>query len=72
MKFTHLRVNHVTEPLGLCMDRPVFSWVAEDTPDKRQKCAQIVVKNPQGETVYHSGRREDISSLALSASVLVA
>ena len=67
MKLTHLRVNHVTEPLGLCMDRPVFSWVAEDTPDKRQKCAQIVVKNPQGETVYHSGRREDISSLGFEA-----
>ena len=67
MKLTHLRVNHVTEPLGLCMDHPVFSWVAEDTPDKRQKCAQIVVENPQGETVYHSGRREDISSLGFEA-----
>ena len=62
MKLTHLRVNHVETPLGLAMKQPVFSWVAEDTADKRQAAAEIVVR-AGGKTVYDSGRREDISSL---------
>lgn len=54
MKLTHLRTNHITQPLGLFIRRPVFSWVAEDTTDKRQACAQIVVE-AGGEIVYDSG-----------------
>ena len=34
MRLKDLRVNHVTEPLGLAIERPVFSWVAEDTESK--------------------------------------
>ena len=67
MKLTHLRVNHVETPLGLFMEHPVFSWVAEDTADTRQAAAQVVVTGPQGETVFHSGKREDISSLGFEA-----
>lgn len=66
MKLTHLRVNHVETPLGLAMKQPVFSWVAEDTADKRQAAAEIVVRTG-GKTVYDSGRREDISSLGFEA-----
>ena len=68
MKLTHLRTNHITQPLGLFIRRPVFSWVAEDTTDKRQACAQIVVE-AGGEIVYDSGRREDVSSLGFEAPV---
>ena len=67
MKLTHLRTNHVTEPLGLFMERPVFSWVAEDTQDKRQKKARITLTTAAGEPVYDSGPREDISSLGFEA-----
>ncbi len=66
MKLTHLRTNHVVQPLGLAMDRPVFSWTASDTPDKVQAAAQITV-SVGDETVYDSGRREDLSSLGFEA-----
>ena len=69
MKLTHLRTNHVTEPLGLFMECPVFSWVAEDTQDKRQKKARITLTTAAGEPVYDSGPREDISSLGFEAPV---
>ena len=71
MKLTHLRVNHVETPLGLAMKQPVFSWVAEDTADKRQAAAEIVVR-AGGKTVYDSGRREDISSLGFEAPLELA
>ena len=35
MKLTNLRVNHFTTPLGHFLGRPIFSWVAQDTPDKK-------------------------------------
>ncbi|MGI6256068.1 MAG: family 78 glycoside hydrolase catalytic domain [Acutalibacter sp.] len=71
MKLTHLRTNHVEEPLGLFLKKPVFSWVAEDTGAKRQESARILV-TAQGETVYDSGRRQDISSLGFEAPVELA
>ena len=39
MKLSHLRTNHVSTPLGLNMTRPVFTWTAYDTPDKKQAAA---------------------------------
>ena len=63
MKLTHLRTNHLETPLGLYMEHPVFSWVAEATGDKKQAAAQIVVKNPQGGIVYDTGKQETLSSL---------
>ena len=73
MKLTHLRVNHVETPLGLFLERPVFSWVAEDTQNKRQESAQVVLRRlPGGETVYDSGRQEDLSSLGVEAPVELA
>ncbi len=68
MKLSHLRTNHVTKPLGLNMARPVFTWTAYDTPDKKQAAAQITVRQG-GETVFDSGRREDISSLGFEAPI---
>ena len=56
MKLSHLRTNHVSTPLGLNMTRPVFTWTAYDTPDKKQAAAQITV-HLDGETVFDSGRR---------------
>ena len=65
MKLTHLRTNHVETPLGLYLDHPVFSWVAENTADRKQAAAQIVVKTPDGATVYDSGKQEGLSSLGV-------
>lgn len=67
MKLTHLRTNHFPEPLGMRLDQPIFSWIAEETDSKKQTAAQIVVKTPDGTTVFDSGKREDISSLGFEA-----
>ncbi len=68
MKLSHLRTNHVKEPLGLNMSRPVFTWTAYDTPDKKQAAAQITV-SLEGKTVFDSGRGEGISSLGYEAPI---
>lgn len=72
LNITDLRVNHFTEPLGMDLGKPIFSWVAGDTPDKRQAAARIAVKDPAGNTVFDSGRREDISSLGFEAGFSLA
>lgn len=43
MKITHLKTNHVVNPLGFAIDRPTFSWIVEDTRDTRQTAAQVLV-----------------------------
>ena len=62
MKLTDLRVNHVSEPLGLFLEAPVFSWVTRDTESKQQAAARITVEE-EGTPLYDTGRREDLSSL---------
>ncbi len=69
MKLTHLRTNHVETPLGLELGKPIFSWVAEETSDKKQAAAQITVQLTDGTEIYNSGKREDISSLGFEAPV---
>ncbi len=69
MKLTNLRVNHFTTPLGHFLGRPIFSWVAQDTPDKKQDSAQVTVHTSDGAKVYDSGRRGDISSLGFEAPI---
>ena len=62
MKLTDLRVNHVSEPLGLFLEAPVFSWVTRDTESKQQAAARITVEE-EGTPLFDTGRREDLSSL---------
>lgn len=69
MKIKNLRTNHFTEPLGMELNKPVFSWVAEDTVSKKQEAAQITVTTEAGLPVYDSGKREDISSLGFEAPI---
>lgn len=71
MKLSQLRTNHVKTPLGLYLEKPIFSWVAGETESKKQTAAQIVVKR-DGETVFDSGKREDISSLGYEADLQLA
>ncbi len=68
MKLTHLRTNHMTEPLGLSFGKPIFSWTAEETAAKKQIAAQIVVTDSAGAAVFDSGKQENISSLGYEAS----
>lgn len=68
MKLTQLRTNHVTTPLGLKLLKPIFSWVAGETDSKKQAAAQVVVTK-NGEIVFDSGKRPDISSLGYEADM---
>ncbi|MBI5958957.1 MAG: family 78 glycoside hydrolase catalytic domain, partial [Chloroflexi bacterium] len=43
MKLTHLKTNHIVNPLGFAIEKPTFSWIVEDTRDKVQTAAQILV-----------------------------
>ncbi len=58
MKITHLKTNHVVNPLGFAIDRPTFSWIVEDTPDTVQTAAQVLISSDGSFTqiIFDSGR----------------
>ena len=68
MKITHLKTNHIVNPLGFALDRPTFSWIVEDTRDTVQTAAQILVSHDEAfeQILFDSGRVEGstIDSLA--------
>lgn len=68
MKITHLRTNHLVNPLGFAIERPTFSWIVEDTSDRVQTAAQILVSHDRGfeQVIFDSGRvaGQTIDSLA--------
>ncbi len=68
MKITHLKTNHIINPLGFAIDKPTFSWIVEDTNDKVQTAAQVLVSQDVGfkQVIFDSGRVDGtaIDSLA--------
>ena len=54
MKITNCKVNHLTSPLGYRIEKPVFSWQAEEAQGKEQTRARLVVCR-NGETVADTG-----------------
>ncbi len=48
MKISHLKTNHVANPLGFAIEKPSFSWMVEDTGDTVQTAAQIIVSLDDG------------------------
>lgn len=71
MKITHMRVNHLTDPIGYDLRRPRVSWVTEETADKRQAAARVTVARDEyfENIVYDTRRCEDISSLCCELPV---
>jgi alpha-L-rhamnosidase len=65
---THLKTNHIVNPLGFAIEKPTFSWIVEDTGDKVQTAAQILVSRDGDfeQVIFDSGRVEGpgIDSLA--------
>lgn len=47
MHIKHCRVNHLKNPLGYAMEKPVFSWVVEDAQGKYPTRARIVVRESE-------------------------
>lgn len=68
MKISHLKTNHVVNPLGFAIDNPSFSWIVDDTNDTIQTAAQILVSLDADFTqiLFDSGvvHGTDIDSLA--------
>ena len=56
MKAIRLKTSDLFEPLGLGCRTPRFSWNAEG--GKKQTACRVVVRTPEGETLFDSGRVE--------------
>jgi len=71
MKIIDCKANHLTNPLGYLMDKPVFSYVVTDSKGKKQTQARICLsldadmKTP----IFDTGLCTDIDSLAYEADV---
>ncbi len=67
MKITHCKVNHLVNPLGFHIERPVFSWQVEEASGSRQTEAKIIVKS-DSLTVADTGWAQ-LSSLAAPVEI---
>jgi alpha-L-rhamnosidase len=68
VKITHLKTNHIVNPLGFAIEKPTFSWIVEDTGDTVQIAAQVLVSHDRDfeQVIFDSGKVEGlrIDSLA--------
>ena len=66
MKITHLKTNHMTNPLGVAMERATVSFVCEDTNAKKIAKARVEVAldGSFSAPVFDSGMTEDVDSTA--------
>ncbi len=68
MKITHLKTNHIANPLGYAIEKPTFSWMVEGTNDTVQTAAQILVSHDSNfeKIIFDSGKVDGnvIDSLA--------
>ncbi|MGI6106322.1 MAG: family 78 glycoside hydrolase catalytic domain [Lachnospiraceae bacterium] len=44
MKITHCQVNHIANPVGYRLERPVFHWTVEDAKGTKAESARIVIR----------------------------
>ena len=75
MKITHLKTNHIENPLGFALEKPVFSWIVEDTVDKHQTAAQVMVAldDKFEHLLFTSGKLNgsEIDSLAYRPNIIL-
>lgn len=73
MKITHLKTNHIVNPLGFAIEKPSFSWIIEDTSDTIQRSARFQMSHdPQfNDIVFDSGKVEgsEIDSIGYRPSI---
>lgn len=73
MKIGQLRVQHTVNPLGMLMEKPVFSWVVEASAGKTQSAARIVTAKDEGMTeILHDTGWADLSSLGTEVELPLA
>ena len=58
MKITNLKTNRIPNPLGYTLGQPSLSWLVEDTPDKVQVAAQVMVASDPDfqDMIFDSGK----------------
>lgn len=75
MKITHLKTNHIVNPLGFAIEKPSLSWVVEATNDTVQTAAQVMVSHDSDfeEIIFDSGKVEGqaIDSLVYRPSIVL-
>lgn len=71
MRIRRMKTCHIENPLGFHMEKPVFSWVTDETESKRQTSARIEVGLDEGfkDVIFDSGLSESISSLAFTPEI---
>ncbi len=71
MKITHLRVNHLINPVGYYLEHPTISYIVEETTGKFQKSAAVTVALDSGfqQIVYESGESEAIQNIAFELPI---
>jgi alpha-L-rhamnosidase len=71
VKISHLKTNHIVNPLGFAIQKPTFSWIVEDTDDTVQTAAQVLVSYDCNfeRIIFDSGKVDGINSLAYSPPI---
>lgn len=71
MIIEHTRTNHIHNPMGYLMEKPVFSYKVTGAKGKRQKYGRIRVAKDSDMRgiVYDSSEREDMDSIAFCADM---
>ncbi len=68
MRITHCEVDHLKSPVGFQMDRPVFSWRAEEAEGTRVTEARLRVFE-DGDCLLDTGFASCVSSLGYAADL---
>jgi alpha-L-rhamnosidase len=68
MSISHLRTNHLVNPIGYLFSPPSISWITESTTSSKQLYAQVIVHQGRPITasstpIFDSGQTQNISSL---------
>ncbi len=71
MDIASVRVDHLKQPLGFRMDKPVFSYVIENSKGTCQTKGrvQIALDDTMSEPVYDSGLLDDMDPAAFRADI---
>ena len=71
MKITHMKVNHLVNPLGYRLEHPTVSFVVEDTMAKKQTSARVLLADdPDFTRILHdSGNCPDLCGTAYELPV---
>ena len=71
MQISHLKVNHLSSPLGFDLGSPVFSWIVSGSPSPGQRCARIRVFREE-DCIWDTGEDPSADSLGTQLPIPLA